>query len=125
MPAYVAHRAQNALNEVGEPSHGSSVLLLGVTYKADIADQRESPAVALARHLLARCRVSFHDPYVTEWMAFPDLVPATDLEHAVGASDVTILVQNHRRVRGGRPGPALAAVLRYPWSHNRPESERL
>jgi len=43
MPAYVAHRAQNLLNDDGKAIHGSSVLLLGVTYKPDIADQREPP----------------------------------------------------------------------------------
>ena len=51
MPSYVAHRAQNLLNQHGKAIHGSSVMLLGVTYKPDIADQRESPAVPLARHL--------------------------------------------------------------------------
>lgn len=52
MPAYVVRRAQDILNKHGKPVHGSTVLLLGVTYKPDIADQRESPATAVARHLL-------------------------------------------------------------------------
>ena len=69
-----------------------------MTYKANIADQRESPAVALARHLLdLGAEVSFHDPYVTEWTAYPDLDPITDLDKAVKATDVTILVQNHHQ----------------------------
>ena len=51
-------------------STASSVLLLGVTYKPDIADQRESPAVPLARHLnLLGAHVVYHDPHVTEWDA--------------------------------------------------------
>ena len=51
MPAYVARRAQNILNEAGLPINGAAVLLLGVTYKANIADERESPAIPLARHM--------------------------------------------------------------------------
>jgi UDP-N-acetyl-D-glucosamine dehydrogenase len=45
MPAYVARRAQNILNEAGLATTGANVLLLGVTYKANIGDERESPAV--------------------------------------------------------------------------------
>src|SRR3954454_6018616 len=72
MPAYVARRAQNLLNADGIAMHGASVLLLGVTYKANIADRRESPATPLARHLLGLgARLSFHDPYVEEWDAMP------------------------------------------------------
>ena len=64
------HRAQNLLNEAGLAANGASVLLLGVTYKANIADQRESPAVPLARQLCALgAKVSYHDPYVHRWDA--------------------------------------------------------
>ena len=49
MPRYVAHRAADLLNLDGKPINGSSILLLGVTYKANIADQRESPATPVAR----------------------------------------------------------------------------
>jgi len=93
MPAYVARRAQNLLNSDGEAVHGARILLLGVTYKANIADQRESPATPLARHLISLgARLSYHDPHVPEWM-----VPRTaDLEGATAAADLVILVQNHR-----------------------------
>lgn len=97
MPGYVAHRVQNALNDVGRAVRGSSILLLGVTYKANIADQRESPAVALAQHLLDLGAVlTFHDPFVTNWSACPGVPSATDLHAAVADADLTILVQNHR-----------------------------
>jgi UDP-N-acetyl-D-glucosamine dehydrogenase len=94
MPAYVARRAQNLLNADGIAMHGASVLLLGVTYKANIADRRESPATPLARHLLGLgARLSFHDPYVEEW----DAVPRTeDLDGACAAADLVVLVQAHR-----------------------------
>ena len=97
MPAYVAHRAQNILNEGGLPTNGSRVLLLGVTYKANIADQRESPADPLARALVSLgAKVMYHDPYVKEWTkAGVDVLRADDLDAAVGEADLVILVQNH------------------------------
>jgi nucleotide sugar dehydrogenase len=98
MPAYVAHRAQNLLNENGLAAKGASILLLGVTYKPDISDQRESPAQPLARHLAALgASISYHDPYVPEWdVAGVEITRAKDLESAVAAADLVILVQNHR-----------------------------
>ena len=98
MPAYVARRAQNLLNADGIAVHGATVLLLGVTYKANIADQRESPATPLARQLGALgARVTYHDPHVTDW-SVPDIeVTGTDdLEGAAAAADLVILVQHHR-----------------------------
>ena len=65
MPGYVTDRAAELLNRHAKAVNGAKVLLLGVTYKRDIADQRESPARPLARKLLARgAQVSYHDPYV-------------------------------------------------------------
>jgi UDP-N-acetyl-D-glucosamine dehydrogenase len=97
MPAYVAHRAQNLLNEVGMAMNGAKVLLLGVTYKPDIADQRESPAVPVARQLAALGAVlSYHDPHVTDWKV-RGLSPtrADDLDAAVADADLVVLLQNH------------------------------
>ena len=93
MPAYVARRAQNLLNADGLALRGAAVLLLGVTYKANIADQRESPATPLAEQLATLgAVVSYHDPYVRSWH-----VPRTDdLEGGVAAADLVILVQPHR-----------------------------
>jgi len=98
MPAYVARRAQNILNDAGKAINGASVLLLGVTYKPNVADQRESPATPLARRLAALgARLSYHDPRVGHWDV-PDLAAerADDLEAAVAAADLVILVQHHR-----------------------------
>jgi nucleotide sugar dehydrogenase len=98
MPAYVARRAQNLLNADGQAVHGASILLLGVTYKPNIADQRESPATPLARQLMSLgARLSYHDPYVTQWGVGDVAVPRTDdLDGACAAADLVILVQNHR-----------------------------
>lgn len=109
MPSYVAHRAQNLLNQHGKAIHGSSVLLLGVTYKPDIADQRESPAVPLARHLdLLGARVAYHDPQVLDWQPGVPASRASDLDTAVAMADLVILVQPHRDY----DVPALAAGSR-------------
>jgi nucleotide sugar dehydrogenase len=98
MPAYVARRAQDILNEADKPVRGSTVLLLGVTYKPNIADQRESPAVPLARQLVALgAKLAFHDPHVVTWEAAPaGVTRATEIDDAVAAADLVILVQDHR-----------------------------
>jgi nucleotide sugar dehydrogenase len=97
MPVYVADRAAELLNGCGKPLNGARVLLLGVTYKKDVADLRESPVPALARRLLARgARLSYHDPYVPEWRVDGMLVArAADLPAALAAADLVILAQDH------------------------------
>lgn len=98
MPAYVARRAQDILNDDGKAVRGSTVLLLGVTYKPDISDQRESPAVPLAGALMNMgATVTYHDPYVTRWRVHDRDIPRRDaLRPAVAEADLVILVQNHR-----------------------------
>lgn len=97
MPAYVVQRAQNILNEDSKSLRGSTVLLLGVTYKPDIADQRESPAVPLAQQLIAKgAEVQYFDAKVADWRAVPEAERVDDLDAAVAAADLTVLVQNHK-----------------------------
>ncbi|MGB3186130.1 MAG: nucleotide sugar dehydrogenase [Ornithinimicrobium sp.] len=98
MPAYVLHRAQDILNDLGKPLRGSTILLLGVTYKANIADQRESPAVPLARQLIAKgAKVRYHDPHVPYWGPLGDgAIRVESAMDGVAVADLTILVQNHR-----------------------------
>jgi len=104
MPAYVARRAQNVLNDAGKAINGARVLLLGVTYKPNVADQRVSPASTLARRLADLGAVlSYHDPRVTHWEIGGVEVPrAGDLESAVAEADLVILVQNHREYDADR-----------------------
>ena len=97
MPAYVVQRAQNILNEDSKSLRGSTVLLLGVTYKPNIADQRESPAVPLAQQLLAKgASIRYYDAKVADWTAVPEAGRVDDLDAAVADADLTILVQNHK-----------------------------
>ena len=97
MPRYVTDRAAELLNRHARPLNGAHVLLLGVTYKKDIADQRESPARPIARKLRERgARVTYHDPYVDGWHVDGEPVPrATSLTTAVEAADLVILLQAH------------------------------
>ncbi|GAA3760193.1 nucleotide sugar dehydrogenase [Spinactinospora alkalitolerans] len=101
MPSYVLLRAQELLNDAGLALSRSNVLLLGVTYKADIADQRESPARPVARKLAAKgATLSYHDPHVEEWSLNGTSVPrATDLERAMAEADLTILLTDHKEYR--------------------------
>jgi UDP-N-acetyl-D-glucosamine dehydrogenase len=97
MPAYVAGRVQDLLNRDSKAVRGASVLLLGVTYKPNIADVRESPAAPLAKRLMALgANVSFHDPRVKNWtVAGHDLTSESDLYGAVADADACVLLQNH------------------------------
>jgi len=94
MPGYVVDRAAELLNTHAKPLNGARVLLLGVTYKRDIADQRESPARPIARKLLQRgAALSYHDPYVDNWQ-----VDGRDIPRAAAPdtdADLTILLQAH------------------------------
>ena len=68
MPIYVVQKVGDALNDVGRPIKGSKILLLGVAYKANVHDTRESPSFEVMRQLLARGGdVSYCDPWVPEF----------------------------------------------------------
>jgi UDP-N-acetyl-D-glucosamine dehydrogenase len=97
MPGYVTERAAELLNRNAQPLNGARVLLLGVTYKRDIADQRESPARPIARRLRARgAVVSYHDPHVPEWLVDDEAIArAADLDAALAEADLAILLQAH------------------------------
>jgi UDP-N-acetyl-D-glucosamine dehydrogenase len=65
MPAYVVQQAVSALNDRKKSLNGSKILLLGLAYKADVDDDRESPSYVLMTLLKERgAAVSYHDPYV-------------------------------------------------------------
>lgn len=65
MPTFVVQRTMEALNEVGKPLKGSKVLLLGLAYKANVDDDRESPSYELMKELEERgAVVAYNDPYV-------------------------------------------------------------
>ncbi|MGI5377583.1 nucleotide sugar dehydrogenase [Streptomyces sp. CA-251387] len=98
MPRYVVQRAATLLNEHGKSARGARILLLGVTYKPDLADQQSTPAEEVAVRLLQLgASISYHDPYVPSWSVLDRPVPRADaLYEAVAEADLTILLQQHR-----------------------------
>jgi UDP-N-acetyl-D-glucosamine dehydrogenase len=71
MPAYVISKVTEGLNQQGKSVKGSKVLVLGVAYKKDVDDMRESPSIELIEMLMALgAEVNYHDPHVP---VFPKL----------------------------------------------------
>ena len=67
MPAYVVLRVMKALNDQGKPVKGSKILILGLAYKANVDDDRESPSYHLLEKLEELgAEVSYNDPYIPE-----------------------------------------------------------
>ena len=65
MPRYLVERAPEPLDEAGKPIKGSKVLVIGVAYKKDVGDMRESPAFPIMEMLEDRgADLSYHDPFV-------------------------------------------------------------
>ncbi|SMX81490.1 nucleotide sugar dehydrogenase [Brevibacterium aurantiacum] len=97
MPRYITDRVSELLNEHRKPLNGSEVLLLGVTYKANIADQRESPARPVAELLRARgATIRFHDPMVEQWsLDSGEISRESDLDSAVRSADAVVVLQAH------------------------------
>ena len=97
MPVYVARRVIEALNDAGRSVRGAKVLALGVTYKADVGDVRESAAVHVMAQLLRKgADVSFADPFVdTVDEHGVRLTGVTLDEQAVAEADVVVLLTPH------------------------------
>lgn len=77
---------------------GAKILLLGVTYKPNISDQRESPAQPLARKLLDKgAELEYHDPHVEDWVIDgQSIARADDLTARLIDADLVIMLQPHR-----------------------------
>jgi UDP-N-acetyl-D-glucosamine dehydrogenase len=99
MPVYVVQKISDALNQAGLPIKGSRLLLLGLAYKADVHDTRESPSLEVMRQLLARGGlVEYCDPWVEEIELDGSLHASVpyDIEH-VAASDCLVVLTPHRQ----------------------------
>jgi UDP-N-acetyl-D-glucosamine dehydrogenase len=97
MPDYVASRIGEALNEAGKAIKGANILVLGVAYKPDVGDIRESPALKVITYLLRRgASVSYHDPYVARVTVNGGFLPRSQLTgRAVRAADVVAILTPH------------------------------
>jgi UDP-N-acetyl-D-glucosamine dehydrogenase len=100
MPHFVVDKIQNALNDHSKPLKGSRVHVLGVAYKRDIDDVRESPALDIM-HLLGRrgAQISYSDPYVPTLRA-DGIVPemaSIDPEKGAAEADCVVIVTDHTK----------------------------
>ena len=107
MPEHVVQLVADGLNDERKAMKGSNVLLLGVAYKKDIDDVRESPALSIIDRLRAKgAQVSYHDPFVKE-LSFDDAhttsggeplssIPLTDEE--LRGADCLIIVTDHSQI---------------------------
>ncbi|MFE1437940.1 nucleotide sugar dehydrogenase [Streptomyces sp. NPDC058739] len=98
MPRYVVQRAAALLNEHGKSARGARVLLLGVAYKPDLADEQATPAHEIAFRLMSLgAAVSYHDPHIPSWTVLDRPIPRVDsFYEAAAEADLTILLQPHR-----------------------------
>jgi UDP-N-acetyl-D-glucosamine dehydrogenase len=100
MPAFVVEKVAHALNDDRKPVNGSRILVLGVAYKRDIDDVRESPALDVIRLLEEQgATVVFHDPFikcVREDGRMRDGVALTTEQLA--RADAVVVVTDHRAV---------------------------
>ncbi len=100
MPQWVAGKVADALNERGKPVRGSRVLVLGITYKKDVDDMRESPAVELMSILSQKgAHISYCDPHVPQFPAMRkhhfDLASVELCADTLAAQDLVLLATDH------------------------------
>lgn len=91
MPAYAVDRLQDALNKKKVAMNGTTIGVLGLAYKADIDDLRESPALEVIKHLKEhKAKVESYDPYL------PKLSTVKSLEALLKKSDALFIATNHK-----------------------------
>jgi UDP-N-acetyl-D-glucosamine dehydrogenase len=96
MPYFCVEKVHHVLNTRGKSLNGAKVLVLGVAYKADIDDLRESPALKVIRRLRENgALVDYHDPYVPELPGFALHSVALDRGVGIGAYDAVVIVTAH------------------------------
>jgi len=100
MPEWVVQKVADALNEVRKAVHGSRLLVLGVAYKRDIDDVRESPALDVIRLLEERgAHVEFHDPFVSEFREEGHSRKGVELsDEMLRWADAVVVVTDHKAV---------------------------
>ncbi len=102
MPDYVVHRLMMALNKRGRPVNGSRILLLGLAYKKNTGDARESPAVRVAELLVRMgADVRAADPLVTEPVGIAETLARVDTTpEEIAAADIVVLLTEHDAFSG-------------------------
>jgi len=97
MPAHVVSKVGDALNQFEKSIRGSNILVLGITYKPDVADIRESPALDIMVMLEAKgASVSYNDPFIPEISVDGLEMSSTDLTvELLGSTDCVVIATNH------------------------------
>lgn len=100
MPEWVVDKVASALNDARKPARGSRVLVLGVAYKRDIDDVRESPALDVIRLLEERgAHVEYHDPFVPEFREDGHMRKGVELsDEMLRWADAVVVVTDHRAI---------------------------
>jgi UDP-N-acetyl-D-glucosamine dehydrogenase len=113
MPYYCAERVAKALNGARKAVSGSSLLLLGVSYKPDVGDVRESPALKLIEVLRGRgAEVAYHDPHVPELrLDGGDLGSVELTDERLAGADAVCVVTAHRALDYKRVAERAALVV--------------
>jgi UDP-N-acetyl-D-glucosamine dehydrogenase len=95
MPHFVVDKVQNALNDAGKPVKGSRIHVMGVAYKRDIDDMRESPALDIILLLQRRGgTLSYSDPHVPE-LRLDGLNLQSQPESAAAEADCVVIITDH------------------------------
>ena len=98
MPHFVVDKIQNALNDARKPLNGSHVHVLGVAYKRDIDDVRESPALDIILLLERRgARITYSDPFVPKIQLGDHQLIASDALSSAAEADCVVVVTNHTK----------------------------
>jgi len=97
MPEYCVNRVANMLNEVSKPLRGSKVLMLGVAYKPDIDDMRESPSLELAEIFTQKgCVLTYNDPHIPSFKHKGLAMESVELtDEALADADIVVIATNH------------------------------
>jgi len=113
MPAIVANKVMQALNEEKKSVNGSHILVLGVAYKKDINDMRESPALDVIRLLEKQgADVSYHDPYVPKFHEDGHEYSSVELtDKEIASADAVVIVTDHSSVNYQRVVELAAVVV--------------
>ncbi|MCZ6464180.1 MAG: nucleotide sugar dehydrogenase [Proteobacteria bacterium] len=100
MPEHVADRVSGLLNQERLPVNGAHILILGVAYKADVGDMRESPALDVIQLLAAKgADIHFHDPHVRECDVAGTVYKNADLtDDELASADLVVILTDHTAV---------------------------
>lgn len=99
MPMFVVEKVQNALNDRAKPLRGSHIHLLGMAYKKNIDDVRESPALDIALLLQKRgARVTYSDPFVPRISLDSRQMESQPVEEMVAQADCVVIVTDHTAI---------------------------